>query len=62
MEVSRLQKLANEVFKALKFLNSDFMSTYFKKGSRFARRKNNSIVNREKTTTFVEKSLKDTGT
>ena len=62
MEVSRLQRLAIEVFKTLiKFLNQDFMCTYFKKGSHSARRKNDLVVNRAKTTTFGEKSLRTLG-
>ena len=37
------------------------MHTYFKKGSYSARRKNELIVNREKTTTFGEKILRSLG-
>ena len=59
MEVSCLRRLAIEVFKTLKSLNSDFMCTYFKKASHAARRKNNLVVNRAKTTTFGEKSLRN---
>ena len=40
MEVSHLQRLASEVCKTLKSLNSDFMHNYFKKGSHSAGRKN----------------------
>ena len=58
MEVSRLRRLAIEVFKTLKFLNPDFMRTYFKKGSQSAKKKNNLVVNRAKTTTFGENSLR----
>ena len=59
MEVSRLRRLATEVFKTLKSLNPDLMWTYFKKGSHSARRKKNDlVVNRAKTTTFGEKSLR----
>ena len=32
MKLSRLQTLAVEVLRALKFLNPDFMRTYFTKG------------------------------
>ena len=39
MEVSRWRRLAIEVFKTLKFLNTSFMHIYFKKGSNSARRK-----------------------
>ena len=59
MEVSCLRRLAIEVFKTLKSLNSDFMCAYFKKASHAARRKNNLVVNRAKTTTFDEKSLRN---
>ena len=62
MEVSRLRRLAIEVFKTLKSLNADFMHTYLRKGSHSTRRKNDLVVNRAKTTTFGEKSLKDIGT
>ena len=58
MEVSRLRRLAIEVFKTLKCLNPDFMHTYFKKGSHSPSRKNGLVVNRAKTTTFGEKSLR----
>ena len=34
------------------------MYTYFKKGSHSAKRKNDLVVNREKTTTFGKKSLR----
>ena len=34
------------------------MHIYFKKGSHLARRKNDLVVNRAKTTTFGEKSLR----
>ena len=61
MEVSRLWRLAIEVFKTLKSLNPDFMHIYFKKGSHSARRKNDLAVNRAKTTTFREKSLRTLG-
>ena len=58
MDVSRLKTLAIEVFKTLKPLHSDFMRTYFQKGSHSAGRKNDLVVNRAKTTTFGEKSLR----
>ena len=58
MEVSRLRRLAIENFKTLKSLNPDFMCTYFKKGSHSSRRKNDLVVNRAKTATFGEKSLR----
>ena len=61
MEVSRLRRLAIEVFKNLKSLNPNFMHTYFKKASHSARRKNGLVVNRAKTTTFNEKSLRILG-
>ena len=61
MEVSCLQRLAIKVFKTLKSLNSDFMYTFFKKGSHYASRKNDVVVNRAKTTTFREKSLRPLG-
>ena len=61
MEVSRLWRLAIEVFKTLKALNPDFMHTYFKKGSHSARKNNDLVVNRAKTTTFCEKSLRTLG-
>ena len=37
------------------------MHTYFKKGSHSARTKNDFVVNRAKTTTFGEKSLRTLG-
>ena len=58
MEVSHLRELAIKVFKTLKSLNPDFTCTYFKKGSHSARRKNDLVINRAKTTTFSEKSLR----
>ena len=58
MEVSRLRRLTIEVFKTLKSLNPYFMHTYFKKGSHSARRKNDLVINRVKTTTFGEKGLR----
>ena len=61
MEVSRLRRLAIEVFKTLKSLNPDCMHIYFKNGSHSARRKNNLVINRGKTTTFDEKSLRTQG-
>ena len=61
MEVSRLRRLSIEVFKALKFLNPDFMRTYFKKGSHSPGRKNGLVFNRTKTITFGEKSLRTLG-
>ena len=39
MEVSRLRRLAIEVFKTLKSLNLDFMHIYFTRGSHSAGRK-----------------------
>ena len=57
MEVSRLRRLAIEVFKTLKSLNPDFVPTYFKKSSHSASRKDDFVVNRVKTATFGEKSL-----
>ena len=61
MEVRRLRRLAIEVFKTLKSLNPGFINTYFKKGSHSARRKNDLVINREKTTMFVEKSRRTLG-
>ena len=61
IEVSRLRRLAIEVFKTLKSLNPDFMYTYFTKGSQSGRRIIDIVVNRAKTTTFGEKSLKTLG-
>ena len=58
IDVSRLRILAIEVFKTLKHLHSDFMRTYFQKGSHSARRKNDLVVNSAKTTTFGEKSFR----
>ena len=57
MEVSHLKRFANKVFKTLKSINLDFMYIYFKKGSHSARRKNELVVFRAKTTTFGKKSL-----
>ena len=57
MEVSCLSRLAIEIFKTLKSLNPDFMCTYFKKVSNSARRKNDLVINRAKTTTLGEKGL-----
>ena len=61
MEVSCLSRLAIEIFKTLKSLNLDFMCTYFKKVSHSARRKNDLVVNRAKTTTLGEKGLRKLG-
>ena len=61
MEVNHLWKLAIEVFKTIKYSNPDFMYTYFKKDSHSARRKNGLVINRVKTTTFGEKSLRTMG-
>ena len=47
MEVSCLSRLAIEIFKTLKSLNPDFMFTYFKKGSHFARRKNDLVIDKQ---------------
>ena len=54
MKVSRLRRLAIKVLMTLNSLNSDFMHIYFKKGSHSARRRNDLVVNRAKSTTFVE--------
>ena len=54
MEVSCLRRLVIKVFKTLNSLNPDFIYTYSKKGSHAARRKNDLVVNRGKTT-FGEK-------
>ena len=61
MKVSRLRRLAIKVLMTLNSLNPDFMHIYFKKGSHSARRKNDLVVNRAKSTTFVEKSLRTLG-
>ena len=37
------------------------MNTYFKKDSHYARRKNDLVINRARTTTFGEKSLRTLG-
>ena len=52
MQVSRLRRLAIEVFKTLKSLNPGFMHTHFKKCSHSARRKNGLFVNRAKAIAF----------
>ena len=39
MEVSHLWRLTIEVFKILKSINPDFMHTFLKKGSHYARKK-----------------------
>ena len=56
-----MRRLAIEVLKTLKSLNPDFIHIYFEKGSHSARRKNDLVVNRAKTTTFCEKRLKIIG-
>ena len=61
MEVSHLWILATEVFKTIKSSNPDFMYTYLKKDSHFAWRKNDLVINRAKTATFGEKSLRTLG-
>ena len=61
MEKIRLRRLAIEVFETLKSLNPYFICTYFKKGSHSGRRKNDLDVNRAKTATFSEKSLRTLG-
>ena len=60
MEVCHLWRL-EKVFKALKSLNTDFMHTYFEKGLHSARGKNDLAVNRAKTKTFSETSLRTLG-
>ena len=55
MEVSRFRGLTIEASKTFKSLNSDFMHTYFEKGSHPSRRKNYLVANLVKTTTFGEK-------
>ena len=57
MEVSRMWRLAIELFKTSNSLNLDFIYTYLKKGSQSVRRRNDLVVNKAKTTTFDEKSL-----
>ena len=61
MEMSRLQRLAVEVFKTLRSLKPEFIHTYFKKDSHSARRKTDLVVNMAKTITFGEKSLRPLG-
>ena len=61
MKVSRLRRLAIKVLMTLNSLNSDYMHIYFKKGSHSARRRNDLVVNRAKSATFVEKSLRTLG-
>ena len=61
MEMTRLQRSAIEVFKTLKSLNPDFMHIHFKRSSRSVGRKNYLVVNRAKTITFGEKSLRILG-
>ena len=57
MKVSRMQKLAIDVFKTLKSLNPDFMHTYFKVRT-LQRKKTDLVVYRAKTVTLGEKSLR----
>ena len=61
MKVSRLRRLAIKVLMTLNSLNSDYMHIYFKKCSHSARRRNDLVVNRAKSTTSVEKSLRTLG-
>ena len=61
IEVSHLWKLATEGFKTINSSNPDFMYTCFKKDSHFTWKKNDLVINRAKTTTFVEKSLRTLG-
>ena len=61
MKLSRWWSLAIEVFKTLKSLNPKFMHTYFKKSSHPARETNDLVLNRAKTTTFGENSLRTFG-
>ena len=61
MEMTRLQRSAIEVFKTLKSLNPDFMHIHFKRSSRSVGRKNYLVINRAKTITFGEKSLRILG-
>ena len=56
MEVSLFEQL-----KSLRYLNPDFMGTYFKKGSQSVRRIDDLVVNRAKTTALGEKSLRTLG-
>ena len=61
MEVNRLRGLAIEASKTFKSLNSDFMHTYFEKGSHPTRRKNYLVANLVKTTTSGEKGPRTMG-
>ena len=61
MELSHLWKLAIKVFKTIKSSNPDFMYTYFKKDSHSHKIKNDSVINRVKTTMFGEKGLRSLG-
>ena len=59
MEMSRLRKLAIEVFKTLKSLYADFTHTCFKVPTLLG---DKIVANREKTTTFGQKRLRTVGT
>ena len=48
MKVTHFRKLAIEFSETLKSLNPDLMQTHFKKGSHFARIKNDVVVYRAK--------------
>ena len=61
MEVNRLRGLVIEASKTFKSLNSDFMHTYFEKGSHPTRRKNYLVANLVKTTTSGEKGPRTMG-
>ena len=54
-------EICNRIFETIKSSNPDFMYTYFKKDSHSARRKSDLVINRAKTTTFGEKSLRISG-
>ena len=58
MEMSRLRKLAIEVFKTLKSLNADFTHTCFKVPTLLG---DKIVANRAKTTTFGQKRLRTVG-
>ena len=58
MEMSRLRKLAIEVFKTLKSLNAEFTHTCFKVPPLLG---DKIVANRAKTTTFGQKRLRTVG-
>ena len=61
IEVSRLKRLVIEVFKTFKIFNSRLYAHLFQERFTLCKEKNDLVVNRVKTKTFGEKSLRTLG-